>query len=201
MTFEGNNRNRIIIISVLLTLVVLTLMVSLPKVSNEHVKTSSKRNEQIELYDVEFPTSLKQIGDEAFAGTSINSINFNKGLNYIGNSAFRNVNGLHNVILPECLQYIGNQAFPQITVIHGVEGSYAESWAKKNGYQFVVDVVSSDKVVNPEIHAELFLVLMGFVIPVDDERMCVLSRRIREVVKSMRPQDRAELYPINYRFP
>ena len=86
-----------------------------------------------------FPSNLKIIGDEAFYGTSINTVFFYDNLVYIGEKVFKNANCLTDVFIPEITAHIGQNAFPEKTIIHGVEGSYVQQWAEELAYRFIAD--------------------------------------------------------------
>ena len=148
-----------------------------------------------------FPSSLRDICDEAFSGTAIDSAYFGDKLVTIGEKAFMNVETLKDVYIPEETSYIGNKAFPRATFIHGAENSYAEKWALLNGYSFCTDYDWAVKAPSQKICMDLLLTLFLWPITSDDSFAVKLYRRIFDFVKSMRPQDRPELYPIDYRFP
>ena len=63
----------------------------------------------------------------------------------IGNNAFNSSPKLKKVVLPRGLQKIGTTAFSyaDTTVIYGVAGTYAESWAKENGFTFVDNQIAA----------------------------------------------------------
>ncbi len=61
---------------------------------------------------VSFPSSIKNIGDEALFGcANIESIHFPSELKTIGNRAFANCSGLETISLPSKVQSIGGNAF------------------------------------------------------------------------------------------
>ncbi|MBQ3370737.1 MAG: leucine-rich repeat protein [Mogibacterium sp.] len=116
------------------------------------------------LVTVVLPDSLETIGDQAFQGcSSLRNIDIPDGVSSIGEDAFYNCTSLVQIKIPastvslpwyvfgECTKlegiWIGAQvtsidsnAFKgcnkEILVIHGVEGSYAQTWAADNGFQF-----------------------------------------------------------------
>lgn len=149
-----------------------------------------------------FPSSLKIIKEGAFENTNLNTIVFNLGIIHIEDYAFQKTNGLHDVYIPESTEYIGNNVFPNHITIHGIRTSFAEQWAKENGYSFIIDNVWGTNTSTPIVHiVRICFLVCCFVIPYDKEKLIMIRKRISEVILSMRPQDRSELYPINYRFP
>lgn len=149
---------------------------------------------------VTFPVALRHVMDEAFAGTGIQIATFGDQLVSVGNQAFFNSN-LHDVYIPRNTHFFGEDAFPTKTVIHGVKESDAETWALKNSYRFVYDDIWNNK-APAETANDLFLIIcLLTAIPFYDKRVFILRRYLNHFFISMRPQDRPELYPINYRFP
>ena len=160
------------------------------------------RSEILPVQTAIFPSSLRIIENDAFAGTAFSAVFFEKGLEYIGDCAFRPSAALRNTYIPDSVSAIGENAFEVSVLIHGIEGSYSQLWANEHEYRFTVSNVWSERAALKSLLLphELIIMLILFV-PVDDGKQIVLCKRIRKVIKSMRPQDRPELYPINYRFP
>ena len=146
------------------------------------------------------PTSLQYIEDEAFAETGLSSILFSENLLYIGSRAF-SAYSLKDAYVPERTEYIGENAFPAETVIHGVENSYVQIWAQKNGLTFVNDYIFCSNAKPIKTSLEHAILIFFFVIPLDSVKNTHKRRSTQKYVRSLRPQDRTELYPINYRFP
>ncbi|MDO5326731.1 MAG: leucine-rich repeat domain-containing protein [Clostridia bacterium] len=90
------------------------------------------------LGNIEIPSSVKVLNDGAFAGWGMSSISIPKDskLKTIGNKVFTDMSGKQiTFYLPESLKSIGEGNFDRAVVILSVEpGSYAETWAKQNGY-------------------------------------------------------------------
>lgn len=63
------------------------------------------------LGNIVLPSTLKEIGKEAFMNAEFKSITFNSGLTEIGISAFEGATGLGDVVLPEGLVTVGNRSF------------------------------------------------------------------------------------------
>lgn len=96
-----------------------------------------------ELKSVIIPQSVTSIGPYAFAMCqSLTDIVLPEGITSIGEGAFYNCTSLKHVTIPSSVTSIGDGAFTSdngnlsITV-YGTAGSYAETWAKNNGYTFI----------------------------------------------------------------
>ena len=96
-----------------------------------------------ELKSVIIPQSVTSIGTYAFAMCqSLTDVVLPEGITSIGEGAFYNCYSLKHVTIPSSVTSIGNGAFTSdngnlsITV-YGTAGSYAETWAKNNGYTFI----------------------------------------------------------------
>lgn len=150
----------------------------------------------------EFPLALRYVDSQAFAGTSFERVSFQDNLIHIGTRAFEKNGNLTDVYIPSSVQSIGHEAFAPYVLVHGIQNSYVEAWAKKYGYCFVIEDIWSDCKSSEGIHTAVQqLMLLCFILPVVKEKTIQRIRRQRVFEKSMRPQDRIELYPINYRFP
>ena len=148
-----------------------------------------------------FPLSLISVFDEAFADTEIEIALFQEKLEFIGTRIFYNTLSLTDASIPESVRFIGNDAFTVGVLIRGVENSYAQSWAEENGFIFVVDAVWNGRIETIRLYINGLTSLLYLLIPCNIYALKGLRRRTEEYIKSMRPQDRPELYPINYRFP
>ena len=151
-----------------------------------------------------FPASLRTLQEEAFFGTSIEVALFQEGFSYIGKNAFGNTTSLRDVYIPQSIEYISADAFSGSILIHTADKSYAQKWAEEHAVECVLDYEGNPKDVWKRIQVDQILVLLCIVACVDmlAVRSSIRVRRRTEVfVKSMRPQDRPELYPIQYRFP
>lgn len=149
------------------------------------------------------PASLKIIGEEAFEGVSAITIVLPGSTESIGTRAFADNSALRAVYIPESVRYIGNQAFEksQNVVIRANEDSYAASWARLHDIVCVQEENAETWFtrLGKLMQGSFFLTLsLTCVVPGDQ----YWQRRKKAVFEvSMRPQDRPELYPINYRFP
>ena len=84
------------------------------------------------------PASLQMIGDEAFEGTAIVSVELPETVETIGERAFAAIPTLHSVKIPDNTREIAETAFAgsnNITLT-GTPGSYAKAWARENGVPF-----------------------------------------------------------------
>ena len=150
-----------------------------------------------------FPSSLKTIGDEAFSGTAVKSVVLPDSVESIGARAFANNDALKTVYIPASVNYIGDQAFEgsSHTMIQAAEDSYAAAWARENNIACVQTESAGTRLskLRKLLQGSFFLSLnFAYLLPVEQNR----QRRRKAVFEvSMRPQDRPELYPINYRFP
>ena len=60
---------------------------------------------------IEIPSSVKKIGDSAFASSSLSEIKFNEGLETIGNLAFNTWGSFEKITLPSTVKSIGEECF------------------------------------------------------------------------------------------
>lgn len=147
------------------------------------------------------PTALRYVAEEAFEGTVLTAVSFGAELKYIGERAFAGSDSLGKAFIPPSAEYIADSAFPYSVMIYGVKGSYAQSWAEESGHAFVAEDIWSIQRTASGLGPETLLALFWVIPPVDEKALSGLKKRIRLPVRSMRPQDRPELYPIQYRFP
>lgn len=152
-------------------------------------------------YIATFPKQLESINNEAFAETPFETVILNQNLAYIGERAFENAVLLKNVFVPSNTTYIGKNAFPSGILIHCRENSYAQAWSEENGYQYTLDYIWYDSESLQSIYLKQLLTTLWFILPIDTTKLEIIRRRMKESVRSMRPQDRPELHCIDYRFP
>ena len=198
-----NDRSRIALAFVLIFAIMLFAVstgISCSPLNNPDTAPLSKFSGEDKLVS-SLPASLLLIDDQAFWGTALEIVCFDRQLYRIGEKAFWNIDTLTDAYIAESTEYIGHDAFPFGTVIHGVKDSYAQQWAEENGYQFAQDDIWNSGSLVKEHLLTLVLLLPFTVIPADADRYKKAYSRFGVYVRSMRPHDRPELYPINYRFP
>ena len=150
------------------------------------------------------PSSLEKIEDEAFENTAVKTIIFQNGLCSIGDYAFIGARNLTDVYVPATAKYIGKNSFPsnERLTLHGVMGSYAAKWAKEHEVPFMTSdiwILLNDS----EIGSNTCRILIAsyFYHAVNLEKSENMHGKDIDEGKSMRPQERPELNPIDYRFP
>lgn len=149
------------------------------------------------------PSSILIVDEEAFAGTPVETVVFPDGFSTLRDRAFSSAAKLRLVYLPGSVCEIGTDAFPVNAqlAIHGVEKSFAQTWADENGIKFVTDDIWTRSQTPEGFRVEGLLALSFILCPIEDECLKRLLRKVGEFLRSMRPQDRPELNPIDYRFP
>ncbi len=155
------------------------------------------------------PSSLIIIGEEAFEGTSLQCVRLPSSLEVIEDRAFADIEPLESVYIPEETQFIGDGAFANDghVVLMGESGSYAERWAQEHSFRFEIycDLTANagslgagakqNGALIPCLFASALLWLLA-----ELNRRKPILWGIGEG-KTMRPQDRPELNPIDYSFP
>ena len=87
------------------------------------------------------PSELTGIEEEAFAGGAFSNVHVPEQVTTIGTRAFADCPNLRNIDIPESTISIASTAFANVSnlTIHGIDGSYAESYAAKHGFDFIPD--------------------------------------------------------------
>lgn len=150
-----------------------------------------------------FPPSLSEIEGAAFSNTAVTTIIFPDGFLSVEDEAFMGADFLIDVYVPSTTVYIADSAFPQndILTIHGIDGSYAEEWAKLHLVTFVVDDIWNTA-VEPDTSSQANETPMTHNHSVvKPHKIMIAHDREEDEGISMRPQERSELNPIDYRFP
>lgn len=149
------------------------------------------------------PAGLVEIEEEAFSGTAVQNVVLPDGLQSVGDNAFENTEELKDVYVPSSVETLSDSAFPENgqLVIHGTEGSAAQKWAEKHRVAFAPRTAwrttAQDEKPKDSPDTGIGLLQKGDGLPGPMNRFS----RARADGKSMRPQDRAELNPIDYKFP
>ena len=150
------------------------------------------------------PAHLKIIDAEAFSGTALDEIVLPTGLVEIGGEAFAGSDTLKSIFIPETVSSIDDTAFQNtgLRAIYGKKGSHADQWAGDHGIPFsCCDILFflNRNHVHPNAFAS---VLQCFwIAPAAGYGITHLLFIFRHFRRSMRPQDRAELYTLSYWFP
>ena len=149
------------------------------------------------------PLSLQRIEEEAFAGIAARTVVFRDGLISVGENAFQNVDSLVDVFIPPTMLLIAESSLPKNTnlTIHGVRGSYIYKWAHDHSFSFIIEDVFS-------LPLRIWKTVFNYNLKknwvsdtLDLKKAGIPVQSAVSEVRSMRPQDRPELNPIDYRFP
>jgi len=98
-------------------------------------------NECSSLESITLPESIESIEPGTFTGCSaLTGITLPKGIKIIGESAFSDCSGLKSITIPDSVTSIAEGAFDgcENLIISGYKGSAAETYAKENGFEFIV---------------------------------------------------------------
>lgn len=191
-------RRRLLIVCAVFTAVLLQIL-ALVRSDNQSINSHDSLPEDTAF----FPKALELIEDEAFEGTAFQTLYFEEGLRQIGEHAFSETNRLEEVYFPETVNYIADNAFycSSLKTVYGSEGSYIQSWAAEQYLDFMPTVCWFTGSCISRVSMVLLTVMCGFVCPLPDSDSQRIRHYLIRIVKSMRPQDRPELNPIDYRFP
>lgn len=164
----------------------------------------------VQMKNSVLPNALSVVEEEAFAGTALQSVLLPGMVVRIEERAFADNHPLEYLFVPGGIEYLPSNVLENTpnTYIVAESGSYAEQWAKINGYRIICQEVLLSNDVS-ETHGNLrngkpqmiLFVLQAFALMIG-----LLNRKkphFRCVYEgnSMRPQERIELHPIQYRFP
>lgn len=149
------------------------------------------------------PASLVMIGDEAFEETASEVVILPDSLLIIGEKSFAGSRSLKMIYIPASVVYIGEHTFDDTSnlTIRGLENSYAAQWAQEHSIaftQFEAALFTMEK-LRDFLKNGLFMLLVFCFSPASVTFLKCKKTAYRE--KSMRPQDRPELNPIDYKFP
>lgn len=149
------------------------------------------------------PTSLKEIGKSAFEGTTVEKVILPDSTTIIRERAFAENSSLKMIRISELVEYIGDSSFDgsiNVTIVV-MAGSYAANWARTHNVAFTLENNAFTWLTKL-----IKLLHESFLIAFSPLCLCPCAKMLRQrkemkYVKSMRPQDRPELYPVDYRFP
>ena len=150
-----------------------------------------------------FPSSLLWIEESAFEETAFCKLFFRDGLRGVGERAFSGMEQLDSAYIPPSTEYIADSAFARsgIKTIHGLDGSYAQRWAGLHYIRFE----HADYWYTPTFDPLTAIVLLSSSLTIfsfwTESKKSKIVQYLRSFVVSMRPQDRPELHPVDYRFP
>ena len=149
------------------------------------------------------PAQLEKIEEEAFYGTAVKTVIFPTRLLRVEDGAFDNSLYLTDIFATTTIEYIGDNAFPHNLKykIHGDDGSYVENWARDHQVQFVQNINLMGRTDTEKELSTFSSTISQYNHYRGSEKEIRLHERNNGEEKSMRPQDRPELYPIDYRFP
>ena len=94
----------------------------------------------VNIASVVIPDGVTTIGNGTFYGCdSLTSIEIPDSVTSIGDYAFAWCSSLTSIEISESVTYIGDDAFEDsaLETIYGYAGSYAETYANENGYEFI----------------------------------------------------------------
>ncbi len=179
------------------------IALSLALLVNQTVLSSSLLEKEFKTKETTaiFPSELQFIGEKAFEGTAFGAVVFSDILTTIEDRAFYGSDSLTAAYIPPSVVYIGESAFPNAVTVHGVGDSYVQKWVDENDFEFIADDIWIDTQSVESVHLEGLFYLFWVIRPPDEKALRRFSERIRSYFKSMRPQDRPELYSIHCRFP
>ena len=149
------------------------------------------------------PASLEVIEDGAFESTAAKTVVLQEGVLRLGDGAFDHAPYLTDIYIPSTVEYIGNPGAGEnrALTVHGESGSYAEEWAREHQLVFVPTIVLSLSDQNKKTLNTRGIAVSRFAAAAILKRNDGINEQTADDEKSMRPQDRAELNPIDYRFP
>ncbi len=89
--------------------------------------------------DFILPAGTTTVEDYAFQGCAFYYVRLSEKTMTLGDGAFADRPNLKHVYLPVKTVMIGSNVFPAGVIIHGKDGSYAEFYASKFGFDFIAE--------------------------------------------------------------
>jgi len=148
------------------------------------------------------PASLRSIGDGAFEDTMPIEVYLSESVQNIGKRAFAGRTHLSVIYIPARVGYIGEDAFAgrgQVLIL-GLPHSFAEEWAKKQGYRFIfIDIWISGGTGFGHFANKALIIIRGHTVDVSGEYKLIYTYTGFPFLQN--PKEKPELYPIEYDFP
>ena len=136
------------------------------------------------LTSITIPSNIKQIHGRAFDSNNLTNVVIEDGVNEIWEYAFTN-NNLTEIILPKSITLMQANVFynnPNLTTITVYKDSYAEQWAKDNGYsvKYVKEpsVLNLNGTINPTILSVTVPTTLAFTINPNDLENSLISSEL-----------------------
>ncbi len=152
------------------------------------------------------PLSLVKIDEEAFSGTGLSAVVLPEKVEYVADYAFAKTHALTNLYILSETAEISDRAFSGLArlAIHGSEQGRLREWALSRGYSFVPCekyIPQTGLRFTADSHSEnhSLSALPNPAVPAPAKTRP--AQRLAGQERSRRPQERAELHPIDYRFP
>ena len=149
------------------------------------------------------PEHLIEIGPEAFLNTGARGVVLTEQVERVGERAFARMEDLSAIYIPASTTYIAEDAFQGVDglTILGRFDSYAHRWAREHGYRFIsVELWINDSDAGRRAPRRTDPAVLDASLRGTDDELPEAARGPDEGT-SLRPQERAELHPIDYRFP
>lgn len=128
---------------------------------NKNITFGARVFQQSQIIEIEIPSTITQITDYMFSGASkLQTISLPDTLESIGEYAFEYDDALEKIVIPRNVKSIDSTAFSNCSnfaTICGYLGSYAETFAKENNYQFepldnYTTIETTEITINEEEH-------------------------------------------------
>lgn len=169
------------------------------------VLPSSHFESQVEDFGAVFklPASIVIVEDEAFEGTSVEKVILPEKLTDVRERAFADNRALTVICIPESVTFIADDAFDGNSnlIIQGLSDSYAAHWANEHNIAFAPTETLPLWIQKVGRLLRVSMIAVLRFNSIDPAAFLWRRRRNMNAERSMRPQDRPELHPIDYRFP
>ena len=129
-------------------------------------------------YNTKIPDGVENIGDFAFQScTKLKKITIPKSVKRIGRNAFINCK-IKSILIPESVQDIDIDPFDKNVKIIVASGSYAEKWAKDNGYSVIKCKGTTVKVDNKKAK---FKIISDDINDLQVEYVCATDKKAKTI--------------------